>query len=140
MRLSFHSAKKDILTQNSRVALTLPPIPFDAYNLCAFPRHRVLEIASAGVALLYGVQNSLGLRTDGVNHTDDAYGPDFLAFSLTIFLATTSRSSRFKMPSILETIAEDATRYFLVIFTSHFVLEMTLNLGRVSATTSNFPV
>ena len=37
---------------------------------------------------------------------------------------------------ILETIAEDATRYFLVIFTSHFVLVMTLNLGRVSVTIS----
>ena len=140
VRLSFHPAKKDILTQNSRVALKLPPIPFDAYNLCGFPRHRALEIASAGVALLYGAQNSLRFGTDGINHADNVYEPDFLAFSLTIFLATTSRSSRFKMPSILETIAEDATRYFLVIFTSHFVLEMTLNLGRVSATTPNSPV
>ena len=34
------------------------------------------------------------------------------------------------------TIAEDATQYFLVIFTSHFVLEMTLNLARVSTTVS----
>ena len=30
---------------------------FDAYNLCAFPRHRALEMASVGVALLYGVQD-----------------------------------------------------------------------------------
>ena len=32
------------------------------------------------------------------------------------------------------TVAEDAVWYFLVIFTSHFVLGMTLLLGRVSAT------
>ena len=38
----------------------------------------------------------------------------------------------FKAPRILGTIAEDATRYFLVIFTSHFVLTMSLILGRVS--------
>lgn len=33
---------------------------------------------------------------------------------------------------ILDIIAEDATWYFLVIFTSHFVLVLTLNLARVS--------
>jgi hypothetical protein len=32
----------------------------------------------------------------------------------------------------LEVVAKDSTRYFLVIFTSHFVFEMTLNLGDVS--------
>ena len=37
-----------------------------------------------------------------------------------------------KYPTILGTIAEGATWYFLVIVTSHFVLVMTLNLGRVS--------
>jgi len=36
------------------------------------------------------------------------------------------------MPSILRTIVKDATVYFLVIFTSHFVLEMTLLLARVT--------
>lgn len=39
---------------------------------------------------------------------------------------------------ILDIIAEDATWYFLVIFTAHFVLVLTLNLGRVSATASIF--
>lgn len=36
------------------------------------------------------------------------------------------------MPGILRTIVQDATVYFLVIFTSHFVLEMTLLLARVN--------
>lgn len=33
-------------------------------------------------------------------------------------------------------MAEDATRYFLVIFTAHLVFVLTLNLGRVSAAVS----
>lgn len=37
---------------------------------------------------------------------------------------------------ILRTMAEDSTRYFLVIATSHLVVQLTLNLGRVSATIS----
>ena len=64
------------------------------------------------------------------------YTPDFFAFSLIIFLAAKSRVSNHRGPALLETIAEDATLYFLVIFSSHFVLEMTLTLGRVSATPS----
>ena len=68
----------------------------------------------------------------------DTYTPDFLAFSLIIFLAAKSKASTLKIPKILRTIAEDATRYFLVIFSSHFVLEMTLTLGWVSATAAPF--
>ena len=63
---------------------------------------------------------------------ENVHGSDLLAFLLIVFLAMNSEARGFKIPSILRTIAEDSTRYFLVIFTSHFVLEMTLNLGRVS--------
>lgn len=57
---------------------------------------------------------------------------DFLAFLMIIFLAAKSGLKDFKMPSLLRTIVQDATVYFLVIFTSHFVLEMTLLLARVT--------
>jgi hypothetical protein len=60
--------------------------------------------------------------------------PDFFAFSLIIILANKTKVPGLRVPTIMGTIAEDATWYFLVIFTSHFVLVMTLNLGRVSAT------
>ena len=73
-------------------------------------------------------------KLDVIDLTGGVWVPDFLAFSLIIFMATTSKATKLKIPTILGTIAEDATRYFLVIFTSHFVLEMTLSLGRVSAT------
>jgi len=49
-----------------------------------------------------------------------------------VVLAAKSGLKDFKMPSILRTIVQDATVYFLVIFTSHFVLEMTLLLARVT--------
>lgn len=58
--------------------------------------------------------------------------PDFLAFSLVLFLAIRSKVPGFKGPRILGTIADGAVRYFLVIFTTHFVFEMTLLFGRVS--------
>jgi hypothetical protein len=64
--------------------------------------------------------------------------PDFLAFSLIVFFAVRARreAGGFKIPMILQTIAEDSTRYFLVIFTSHFVLMMTLLFARVGPTPS----
>ena len=65
-------------------------------------------------------------------YTNNVHKLDFLAFSLVVFLAKTSSAPGFQVPGILGIIAQDATRYFLVIFTSHFVLTMTLALGRVS--------
>jgi hypothetical protein len=66
--------------------------------------------------------------------TSTLYTPDSLAFLLILFLARRSKMGGLEFTGILATIVEDATLYFLVIFTSHFVLEMTLALGRVSAT------
>jgi hypothetical protein len=80
--------------------------------------------------------NYLGSETD---YTENVDAPDFLAFSLIIFLANKSKAPGLKVPRILRTIAEDSTWYFLVIFTSTFVLLMTLTLGRVSAIVSLYP-
>jgi hypothetical protein len=66
------------------------------------------------------------------NHTYS----DFLAFALFIFLANSSKTPGFNFPGLWMVIAKDATRYFLVIFTSHFVLEMFLIFTRVSSTIS----
>jgi len=57
---------------------------------------------------------------------------DFLTFLVIVVLAAKSGLKDFKMPSIFRTIVQDSTVYFLVIFTSHFVLEMTLLLARVT--------
>lgn len=61
---------------------------------------------------------------------------DSLAFVLVIVLAITSKMAGRKIPSILGTIAEDSTWYFLVIFGSHLAVELTVILGRVSMTIS----
>jgi hypothetical protein len=67
---------------------------------------------------------------------DKAGRSDCLAFSLIIFMAIKSRTVGLRIPRTLKVIAEDATRYFLVIFTSHFVLTMTLAVGQVRAAVS----
>jgi len=64
---------------------------------------------------------------------DDVPLPDFLTFSLIIYLVRKSKAAGLTI-NILKTIAEDATWYFLVIFTSHLVLAITLIFGRVSVT------
>lgn len=89
-------------------AQPLPSLPLDAYHLCIFVQHRRLEIAYAGISLSF----------------------DFLAFLLIIILATKSEAAGLGVPSLLYTIAEDATLYFLVIFTAHIAFELTLNLER----------
>lgn len=51
-----------ILTRNAYLfrydclceAQPFPPIPLDAYHLCVFYRHRVLELACISISLLYG--------------------------------------------------------------------------------------
>ena len=57
---------------------------------------------------------------------------DFLAFSLIMYLLARSRASGHRSQGVLEIIAVDAMLYFMVIFTSHFVLAMTLYFGQVS--------
>lgn len=86
----------------------LPPIPLDAYRQCVFVPHRTLEIAYTGISLSF----------------------DCLAFLVIIFLAMKTKAQGIELPVISRIIAEGAILYFLVIFTSHFVFEMTLTLGR----------
>lgn len=57
---------------------------------------------------------------------------DFLGFLVIVFFAIKSGVIGSKMPRLLRAIIQDATVYFLIIFTSHFVFEMTLILLRVS--------
>lgn len=75
-------------------------------------------------------------RPNSTDPADIAYGLEFLTFSLMIFLAKSSKARGLKVPTILGTIVQDATWYFLVMFTSHIALMVTLTLGRVSAAIS----
>ena len=113
------------------IAQAIPRIPFDAYHLCIFVRHRTLELVFTSISLVYGalVRYTIppAVLIPRITHESDS-----LAFSLIIFMAAALRAPGLKVPGILRTIAQDSTRYFMVIFTSYFVLTMTLTLGRVS--------
>jgi len=87
-----------------------PPINLPEYQLCLFTRHPKVEIAYTAMSLIY----------------------DVLAFVVIAVLAVRSAGRDFKMPHLLRAIVQDSTVYFLVIFTSHFVLELMLLLARPS--------
>jgi len=73
-------------------------------------------------------------ETSLVLHLGDAYSSrptDFLAFSVIVYLVVRSNLYRVPIPSLLKTIARDATYYFLFIFTSHLVLVMFMAFASV---------
>ena len=77
------------------------------------------------------VQTSLAFHLEGDTHAD--YPTDLLAFLIVVYLAIRWNVYRGQMPGgLFRTIVRDATHYFLVIFTSHVALEMTLLFARVS--------
>jgi hypothetical protein len=49
-------------------------------------------------------------------------------------MAKRSNAPGLGIPGLLSIIAKDATRYFVVIFTSHAVFAVTLGAARVSGT------
>jgi len=42
---------------SSCVGQPLPPVPYDAYRLCIFVRHRTLEVVYTSISLFYGARN-----------------------------------------------------------------------------------
>ena len=65
----------------------------------------------------------------GEAHSD--HPTDLLAFSVIVYLVVRSNLYRVPIPSLLKTIARDATYYFLVISTSHFMLVMFMAFTNV---------
>ena len=106
------------------------PIPLVTYQLCVFKQHVPLEIGYTTLALFYGTMNPHSfcpVRESGTNRL-----LDLLAFLFIIYLALKSGAYQSGLPTLFEVLAEDATLYFLVIFTSHLILELTLIFGSVS--------
>ena len=66
--------------------------------------------------------------------TTDRFLLDLIAFLVILHLAGRWTLRQFGVPGLLATILRDATIYFLVIFTAHFVLVVTLLSARVSLT------
>ena len=106
------------------------PIPLQTFQICVFKQHIPLNLGFTSISLFYGTTAPYSFclaRESGTN-----YLIDLLAFLFIIYLAWNSGSHSSGLPSLLKVMAEDATLYFLVIFTSHLVLELTLIFGSVS--------
>ena len=73
-------------------------------------------------------ETSLVLRL-GDTHSD--HPPDFLAFSVIVYLVVRSNINKAPIPGLFRRIARDATHYFLVIFTSHLMFVMFLAFASV---------
>ena len=63
--------------------------------------------------------------------TDSDHPADLPAFLLIIYLVVRANPNKIPIPRLFKIIAQDATYYFLIIFTSHFVLELTLLFATV---------
>ena len=112
------------------------PIPLWTFRSCIFKQHLPMEIGFTSISLFYGTKALHAFCL--ARETDIDCLLDLLAFLFIIHLALKSRSYRSKLPNLLKIMAEDATLYFLVIFTSHFLLVVTLVFGSVRTSPHRF--
>jgi len=106
-------------------------IPLPIYMVCTFTGQFSAGIAYITASLAYGTELLLSfIDYPGGIHSD--HPADFLAFSVIVYLVVRSNVTKMPIPSLLKTIVRDATCYFLVIFTSHFVYVMFLLFASVS--------
>jgi len=87
-----------------RGSVAVPPDPLPIYAMCAFAGSESVEIGYTVISLVY----------------------DLLAFSLIIYLVARSNLNKVPLPELLMIIAQDATWYFLFIFTSHLMVVLFL--------------
>ena len=110
------------------------PFPFQGFKLCVFSAHRKAEVSYAVILLGYGKAFLKFIRLRTIKPTRPL--KDLVAFLIILYLAGRSAIRQLGIPTILDTITRDATRYFLVIFTAHFALVVMLLFTRVSLITS----
>jgi hypothetical protein len=72
-----------------------------------------------------------GLPVFHLGDIDPDHLADLLVFSIIVYLVMRSNANKVPIPRLFKTIAQDATYYFLVIFTSHFVTVMFLAFASV---------
>jgi len=80
----------------------------------------------------YGTSLALHRFIDHLGDTNFDHFADVLAFLVIVYLVVRSNVRKVSIPSILKTIAQDATYYFLVIFTSHLLLMIFFWFASVS--------
>ena len=107
------------------------PVPLPIYMICTYTGNSSAEIAFITMTLVYGAEFPLPF-IDHLGDTRPDHPADVLAFSVIVYLVVWSNVNHFPIPSLFETIARDATRYFLIIFASHLVVVMFLAFASVS--------
>jgi len=95
---------------------------------CVFVQHGSVEIGLTAFSVVYGTKLILSF----ILETPTPIIPDILAFLVIVYLVVRSYTNGVPVPSLLRTIAQDTTYYFLVLFTSHVVLVLFLSLASVS--------
>ena len=117
------------LSPTSFSAVPIPSVPLPVYMACIFVWQLSMGLAFIIMSLAYGTEPLLPFvqKTRYPDHL-----PDVLAFSVIVFLVVRSNVTKVPLPGILKTIARDATCYFLIIFTSHFVTAMFFLFAGVS--------
>ena len=96
---------------------------------CVFAGYDRLEIGLIAISVSYGTR-PFYLSSGKRPHPD--HTTDFLAFSLIVYLVVRSNLNKVPIPKLFRTIAQDATYYFLFIFTSHLTFLMFLVFAGVS--------
>ena len=109
-------------------AQPIVPIPLPVYTTCIFVQHGPVEIGLTTLSVVYGTKLILFF----ILETPTPIIPDLLVFSVIAYLVIRSYTNGVPVPSLLRTIAQDTTYYFLVLFTSHVMLVLFLSFASVS--------
>lgn len=114
-------------------AVVWPAIDYDSFRLCFFNQKEMPQIVILSLSLVFGDSFSSFpfLRAPVFvplkkreNKPKLTIHTDLLAFLIIFWVGRQSVGYRVsKIPSILDRIVKDATVYFLVIFTSHLIVE-----------------
>jgi len=112
-------------------AIPMPSTLFRDLKTCSYVGQPSAEAGFITMSLVYGTELLLSL-IDHLGDTRFDHPADGLAFSVIVYLVVRSGAKKVPIPSILKTIAQDATYYFLVIFASHLLLMFSLWTASVS--------
>jgi len=97
--------------------MVIPDLPFDEYRFCIFQRSRPIKVAYTVLLLVYGTSFSIAQYPHYNGHKDTS------AFLIVVYSARHRGIMRARgVRSLLDTIVNDATGYFLLIFTVHILV------------------
>ena len=100
--------------------MELPDLPLDEYQACLSQPLQAREIVYSSIAIAYGASRKpLTVHIAAAN----SFIQDTFAFVVIVYSARgLSRTRSAGVPSLLGNIVENATSYFLIIFTNHLVV------------------